>query len=315
MPEVAIKEVRGDAERGWVVAPSGLSVYVATAGPDMNDARERLRRELEQFGHGVLPAGHPRDLDAVRRDLGRCVLSIHPVGAEYGELAQGEQRSAAMLQYEAALGEAARRRMFRRLPWMRPGTAPSDERQRAFAARLRDDPQLVVAPLETIKTTALEMLRTIRPVPTGPRLAFDAARPQSIYLVCDAVDAAASVPLEDALFDCGFDVIRPLTDGDEQQLREDHEENLRTADGVLIYHGATSELWLRTKLRDLRKVFGNGRRRPFGATAVVLADPPTPEKRSFPDDETIVVRAFGGFESWVLAPFVEQLANATGRAG
>ncbi|HZO95711.1 MAG TPA: hypothetical protein VFB22_18320 [Candidatus Baltobacteraceae bacterium] len=291
-------------------------MYVATAGADMDDARERIRRELEQFGHTVLPHDEPRGLDAVRRDLALCVLAIHPVGRESGPTGGEDARPAAVLQYEAALGEAARRRTFRRLPWMRPNTVPADDAQRAFVERLQDDPELLVGSLETLKSAALDVLRAARPAPApGPRLAFDASRPTSIYLVCDPVDAAASVPLEDALYDCGFDVIRPLTDGDERQLREDHEENLRSADGVLIFHGATSELWLRTKLRDLRKAFGYGRRRPFAAAAVVLADPRTPDKAHVPDDEAIVIDAFGPFESWVLAPFVEQLANASGRTG
>jgi len=297
------------------VAPSGLSVYLATAGADLREERERIRRELEQFGHVVLPAYEPRDLDDVRRDLARCVLAIHPVGADYGELANGDERSVAVLSYDAALGEAARRRTFRRLPWMPPGVEPSDERQCAFVARLRDDAQLLVAPLEALKSAALDVLRSARPAAPRPRLAFDAARPPIVYLICDPADLAASLPLEDALFDCGFDVVRPLEDGDERQLREDHEENLRSADAVLIYHGTTTELWARTKLRDLRKAFGYGRRRPFAAAAVVLAEPRTPEKERFPDEDAIAIRAFGSFETWVLAPFVEQLANAVGRAG
>jgi hypothetical protein len=45
-------------------------------------------------------------------------------------------------------------------------------------------------------------------------------------------------------------------------MRADHDENLRTCDGVVIFYGSGNESWLRRKLREIDKSVGYGRPRP-----------------------------------------------------
>ena len=87
-------------------------------------------------------------------------------------------------------------------------------------------------------------------------------RLQRIYVIHDQRDGDGPAALEDFLFEEGYEVIVPVFDGDEAELRDYHEENLSICDGVLIYYGAGNELWLRRKLREIQKSAGYGRKRP-----------------------------------------------------
>jgi len=48
-----------------------------------------------------------------------------------------------------------------------------------------------------------------------------------VYLICDIQDLDAVAPLEDFLFNNGVEVVLPIFEGDETQIREDHIENLK----------------------------------------------------------------------------------------
>ena len=86
----------------------------------------------------------------------------------------------------------------------------------------------------------------------------------------------------DLLFREQFEVLQPLFEGDEAEIREYHEENLRTCDGVLIFYGAANEMWLRRKLRELQKSAGYGRTKPPAGGGICLLPPDTPEKERVP---------------------------------
>src|SRR5439155_6963561 len=67
---------------------AGQTVYLATTTGDLKEQRERIKRDLEQHGHLVLP-DRPLPMDAaelraaVRADLERCSLSIHMFGRAF----------------------------------------------------------------------------------------------------------------------------------------------------------------------------------------------------------------------------------------
>ena len=59
-----------------------------------------------------------------------------------------------------------------------------------------------------------------------------------IYLVCDQRDLDDTRPLEDLMSDSGHEILLPLFDGDQAQLRQAHLDNLKVCDAVIIYYGA-----------------------------------------------------------------------------
>ena len=65
------------------------------------------------------------------------------------------------------------------------------------------------------------------------------------------------MPWADFLFK-EFEVIPPVFEGDEAEVRAYHEENLSTRDAIVIFYGAANDIWLRRKLREIQKSAGYG---------------------------------------------------------
>jgi len=195
--------------------------------------------------------------------------------------------------------------------WIPPGLGVDDPRQQGLIQRLRADsraPQasdLLETPFEDLRAAINDALERGR-APQAPRPAPPAAVAR-VYLLYDDRDSSAVAPWADFLFDHGFEVIPSVFTGDEAQVREYHEENLRTADGVVIFYGAANELWLRRKFSELQKIAGYGRTKPAPAVAVCLLSPKTPEKERFRTHEALVIPQFDGLspDSWT--PIVSRL--------
>ena len=131
-----------------------------------------------------------------------------------------------------------------------------------------------------------------------------------IYMIYDHRDVSLASPWYDYLFDQGFEVVRPVFEGDEAEIREYHEENLCTCDGVLILYGAANEIWLARKRQDLRKSPGYGRTKPMPVVAIAIVAPETEEKKAFKTHELILIRQWNGFsaESDSLQEFISRLS-------
>ena len=299
------------------------TVYLAETSFDLREEREAIKRDLLRNGYEVLP-DRPlplvaADLEAFVRDqLARCVLSIHLIGRGYGVVPDGAARSIVALQHDTATA----RRGLPRLLWLTPGSEAEDERQRSFLEHLRTAPgvheaaELLEIPLEDLKSRI--HLKLAPPEPKKEKAAAPAALALSvarIYLVCDRDDLEATRPVEDFLFDQGFEVLPTLFDEDEAQARLDHEESLCTCDAVLLFQGQASEMWLRRKLREIQKSAGLGRRQPLLAQGLYLAAPQTPQKERFRTLEAQVLREPpAGFSSEVLAPFLDKILRKRRRA-
>lgn len=297
-------------------AVAKAAVYLAETSFDLREEREAIRRDLLRNGYEVLP-DRPlplvaADLEAfVREQVARCALSIHLIGRGYGVVPDGTLRSVVSLQHDTA----AARRGLPRLLWLSPGSEAEDERQRTFLEHLRTAPgvheeaELLEVPLEDLKSRI--HLKLAPPDPRKERPAAPAVGSVArIYLICDREDLEAARPIEDFLFDRGFEVVPTLFDEDEAQARLDHEESLCTCDAVLLFQGQASEMWLRRKLREIQKSAGLGRRQPLLAQGLYLAAPWTPQKERFRTLEAVVLREPpAGFSPGVLDPFLDEIVR------
>jgi hypothetical protein len=298
-------------------SPTAGAVYLAETTSDLREQRDALKRDLQQQGYTVLP-DHPMPYivdeaqAAIRNDLARCRMSIHPIGRKYSLVPEGGTESLIELQHELAT-ERAMQGGFSRLLWIPDGLRVDDERQRQVIERLKQDPRirdnadLLETFFEDLRTMMRDWLRKSRaPQPSPPTSAAAARR---LYIVADARDAAAIGGWIDPLFDQGLEVIQPMFEGDEAELREYHEENLASCDGVLIFYGTGNELWLRRKLREVQKAIGYGRSKPAPPVAVALIGPRTPEKERFRTHEAQVIPQWDGCAIDRLASYLSQVKS------
>jgi hypothetical protein len=296
----------------------GVCVFLAETSSDLREQRDSVRRDLQQQGCTVLPAQALPQVEtdlitAVRDDLTRCRMSIHLVGKNYGLVPEGGTASMVEIQYHLA-SERAGEADYCRLVWIPPDLQVVHVKQREVIEQLRTDPlsrgrsDLLETSLEELKTIYHDRLK--RPDEPAPQNITHAAEHEihaQLYLIYDQRDAVEAAPWLDFLFHEGFEVMRPVFEGDEAELREHHEENLRLCDGALILHGRANECWLRRKIRELQKSPGLGRNKPKPEIAIALVPPKTAEKESFQTREASVIRQMDGFSPDSLRAFCSRM--------
>jgi hypothetical protein len=291
------------------------AVFLAETTSDLREQREAIKRDLQQHGYTVLPA-RPLPLvaaelkAAVRDDLAECRMSIHLVGKRYSFVPEASAESLLEIQNDLAIGRGEQGGSFLRLLWIPPGLQIEDERQRRVVEQFRLDPRIQKG--ADLLETSLEDLRTVIQdrLKENQKPAATAASGRSVaqlYLIYDQNDANEASPWADFLFEQGFEVIRPVFVGDEAEVREYHEENLRSCDGALILYGGASECWLRRKLRELQKSAGYGRTKASPTVGIVLIPPRTAEKERFRTHEALIIPQFAGFSPDSLQPFIARL--------
>jgi len=318
--------------------PARAAVYLAATTADLQPLRDALRRELLRLGWRVhplttLPLDNAALAPAVAEQMDGCAVSVHLVGAVPGLVPEGGEESVPALQARLA-GERARRGALARLVWLAPGNAAAEGRQQAWLAALRDDPapgpgsDLLETGFDALQELVLQRMQSAQAAldtehaaqaqtrasaqasqaaTAAPSLPPAVAAQARIYLVCTPEDLPAVMPLRAHLFDQGFEAVLPVFDGDEAALRRAHEAELRDCDGLLLYYGAGSELWLREKLAELRRLPALPRAAPLRASGICVAPPTTLAKQLLLTREALLLAMPQGFDPAALAPFTQAL--------
>lgn len=319
-----LEEIRGSGNTAASAPARNLgSIYLGETTYELSENRESLRRELMAMGYEVLPDRNlPLETEAYRNEALRMLreskIILLPVGNRYGIVPEGGEKSVTQIQFEAS-AEWSREQNIPRLVWL-AGNTPEDHRQENFLRMIRSDEQmsghtdLIEASFNDFKQAVKDTLEKInRPAAAAGSTAAsgeETSAPPRIYLLSDQQDAGQTAELEDYFFAQGCDVITPLFDGDQAQLRSDHQENLVLCDAVVIYYGSGSELWLRAMMRDLLKAPGYGRQAPIRHKAVYLAPPAGPGKDRFRTHEATVINGSGGLNRAALDQFTATLRKA-----
>jgi hypothetical protein len=286
-----------------------VAVYLARTSSDMKERRASLQRELEDRGYRVLPELElPEDAEgyteAVGSDLKLASLSVHLIGARYGSIPDGAEKSGVVLQAELALAQQGA--ALRSILWSPQDVtldSVAEDRQREFVERLeqaefeRHRAEFVRSSIEQLKSLVLDRLRT-PPVP-APGSAAAQAPGKSIYLVCDPADRADAKPLQSALIQLGFEVTRASIEGTTEELLEENKANFVSCDVVVVVWGQSREAWVRSKLRDAQQAPGWGREGAFRGKFVVIAPPDSPAKLDFDiPPGVVVVHGSGSMEQF-----------------
>ncbi|HEY6375242.1 MAG TPA: hypothetical protein VIX90_06925 [Edaphobacter sp.] len=304
-----------------VAANKKDSVFLAETTADLKEQRDAIRRDLQQHGYTVLPArGLPLVASEMKtsleEDLAQCRMSIHPIGKNYGLVPEGSSVSLLEIQNELAI-ERGKHGDFVRLLWIPAGLHVEDERQAKVIQQFRMDPRMQAGAdlletfLEDLETVIHDRLREEKPKITQQDSSSetgDGGRGQ-IYLIYDQRDAAIASLYGDALFNQGFEVLHPAFEGDEAEVRQYHEDNLRVCNEVLIFFGSANEGWVRRKLREVQKSVGYGRTGPLPAITISCVGVKTAEKERFRTHDALVIFQMDDFSSDSLLPFLSRLKS------
>lgn len=255
------------------------TIYLAETGHDLSIQRNIIKRELQRHGYVVLPSQllplREEDIERlVRKDLEECSLSIHLIGAAYGEIPEGADRSVVDIQNKLAAEHTvikrSRKEEFSRLIWISPNLRNASDKQKSFIESLRRDieaqegAEILQNPLEDFKNIMREELQAAHVDNSGQQLSG-----KTIYLVHDKIDHQQALPLIELIQKSGFNVVSPAFEGDLMEVRKKHIDNLRTFDGAIILKGKVNDQWVRMKVLDLLKAPGFGRVKPVQGKAIV----------------------------------------------
>jgi TIR domain len=285
------------------------NIFLSESSYDTKDLRDNIKRELQDHGYNILPYGQlsliapvlKQNVDEYMKD---AQVAIHLIGNSYGIVPEGTEKSIVEIQNELGASHS-RSEHLPRLIWMPEEIDTDDERQKRFVNKLVSGDSDVLAGADMVKGSIEDFKSVIHDklkkmeekkeeVVEDQAMAGEEPRNKMVYIICDAQDADIIVPLEDHLFNSGVEVILPIFEGEETQIREDHIENLKNCSGVIIFYGNGNELWLRTKMRDLIKINGYGRQAPLDFKIVYVSGPVTPAKQRFRTLEAEVLNGMEG---------------------
>jgi len=302
--------------------PSKKVIYLAETTSDLKSERDRIKWEIEREGHRILPdlnlgITNPKlEIETeIENYLEQCDISIHMLGAHYGIVPEDASESLNEIQLQVAVKKAQEKQLSP-IIWIPKGLDdnPIHDKQQTYLERLRSD-ESVLAQAELLETNLTELKSIMdRKLSASQEdtLPIDGVVPNQIYLIYDQEDTENVKVLDDYLFDHGFDVIRPLFEGDQMEIRRAHQYFMTICEGVLVYQGRANDLWFKQKLQYFRKINGYGRETPLLAQGVYIAPPITQDKERFRTNLDIeIIRESGGFDPELLQPFIQKLRRGS----
>ena len=147
--------------------------------------------------------------------------------------------------------------------------------------------EIIQTPLELFKTLVIGRLR--RESVLDLRNTIDGQKGEKfIYLLHSPDDQQESIELANKLSENGLQ-IGMLDYGRSQiELLKDHKRHLQECDGAIIYYGNSNRPWLTSKIMDLRKAPGMGRKHELESKQVLAARVDLLEDFILPPDISII---------------------------
>jgi hypothetical protein len=298
------------------------AVYLADCSYDRREDREAIVSDLRLHGYPVLaevqlPTEEANFLGELTAIMGRCKLSVHIIGSNYGVVPEGpSEKSLTVLENELAI-QYSKKFGLKRIIWVPAGTTSASPRQQEFINLLLRDPQaqfgadLITGDREELKAAihaALKKLEVPQP-PPAPAQSVEAGS-KLVYVICDGRDRKATIPLRKYLKAQGFESNLPAFDGDAATVRQSNQDMLSVCDAAVVFYGIGDDAWKRSVDAEIRKAAGYRTNKPPLATFTYLAEPATEDKTDLIDmEEPRLISCLYGFSESAVAEFVNAVSG------
>lgn len=303
-------------------------IYLAETGNDLLIQKNIIRRELERHGYHVLPdkvlsVGAADTIDTIKSDLEKCKLSIHLIGESFinDEFENREEVRLMKLQNQIAVDYSNAKKgssPFRRLIWIPQDINFVDDKQsllmEAFVSSTEsmNGAEVLKIPIEEFKSLIKRELAALKDDKGYsyfiPEADLSSNSGKNIYVIVDAVDLGKCQPIVNHLKQNGFDVLLPMFEGDIMEVRSIHRNNLNACDSCLIFSDQVSEQWLKSKVLDILKAPGFGRKKNMIGKAIYLATDKTIDSEYYKKYNFSIIRGKeGSFEKDLIHPFLKQI--------
>jgi hypothetical protein len=298
-------EIKAIRSTGPGPGETDKTVYLAQASGDMSLNREIMKRELVEYGYGVVPvsdlSGHKADLKSHIQNLAdKSMLAIHLLGNAYGEVMKetGLSLAETQVQYIGSYLEAIEnepvhaRKELSRLIWIDSEFNPRDQAQEEFINRLKQNienlhrTEIIQTPLELFKTLVINKIQKSHVV--APPAGEEKPAGGFIYLIHSPDDQKEAGELSAGMEKRGLKTSMLDYERDQGSLLNHHKHFLRECAGAVIYYGRPKRQWLRSKVMDLLKAPGLGRDHALQTRQVLAAQTDLLEDYSPPQGISVI---------------------------
>jgi hypothetical protein len=280
-------------------------VLLAEVPSDLQRIRDEVRRYLTQAGVRV----HPRDsypsdrqalTGAIDKDLVSADLFVQLLSENRGVLVGDWRESLVGIQHERA-----RRAGVQILQWLSPQLDPQSIEDPAYRDFLRDF-TVHVTSLNEFKQMIVQ--RATAPVVQNPQ--SSAFPNRLVFIDAESGDAPIAQSIAQVFSRRGIAWAISASSGTPGQLRDDFEEQLMEADGLILIYGSAPLAWVRSRLMHARKTLA---RRPGPFTFIALYEtgatrPKAPVNLGLPDMLYLKELSMGLEET--LKPVLERLESS-----
>ncbi len=304
---------------------NSISVYLSEVGADLISKRDSVKRELLRNGYKVLPEKNmPSDLETilkmVKKDLAKSNMSIHLIGSDYGKI-QGTNASIIDLQNRMASEhfnelekmDADSTLNFGRVIWVSQELNDASVKQRLFIDNLRKDSNsmsnadLLESSIEELKTFVINKID--KSLDQHERI-YGGKKQENkkiIYLIHDKSESKKCNKIREYLENSGYEVITSDFEGNPNEIRIRHNDNLKKCDAALISYDGENEDWIKSKQKDLMKSLGLGRKKPISPQAILVEDESQLNEILGIGQKALILQDKKKFTPKVMEPFLIQL--------
>jgi hypothetical protein len=272
------------------------SVFLAETSFDQQENRDILKRELRHMGFNVVPqASMPNDSETakvmIENYLKQSLMVIHMMGAFYGDFIKNSKYSLIDFQVRTVkeyLESKENKYKPYQIIWIPNDLKTTDQRQSLYLKRIKreeshENTEIVEAPLEVFKTIVNNKLKELTLKPQNIE-----KNGHTLYLLYEEQEKQKLQEYIELIRDRGFHVIDNMSTYKEFYSITQHIDTLKKSDAVLIYKGNSSMEWLNSKIRDLVKVPGLGKEKPFKAVGIFSPQKTTDKSLLFLRNVTVI---------------------------
>ncbi len=266
-------------------AKSKGKIFIAESSTDQNFNRETIIRELEHLGFEVLPkASFPKDMipfsEFVHDNLKQSFLSVHLIGKYYAPLLNNIDISSVELQndlfHEVAAELKTENKIIKRLVWIPTDIKPKSEKQKLYIEsfkrniELLENTEIIQTPIEVFKTIIRNKAEEILDIKTQTKTKSEGIKNKSVYVISNEVNNKTFSDIKQELIKQKLIVLEATQKANKIDLIQEHYYNLINCDALLIDYSVENTQWLNSKLSDILKSPGFGRKKNFLAKSILI---------------------------------------------
>lgn len=301
---------------------SSKTVFVAESIPEQNGVRDAIKRDLRQHGYKILPDKKlARDKSNLEKELLKYAkeadLAIHIMGERYGKQSELQNLSISDFQNKVISKYCqSNPEDLKRIIWISPDHRNTDMEQAEYLEYLRKNKEelssaeLIQTPIELLKSIALAYLHEHASnghSKNQKHKKVEIIEEGGVYLIHDISDKSSIKSIVDWFEKNKIKVHTPDFELRHDQLMIDHKQKLIKSDGVVIFCKNGNQQWSKTKIKDLIKAPGLGRKKPFQFKSLYLASEENLKlKEQVQDSDFIVIENTDRFSSSMMSPLLSK---------